>query len=123
MTGPHFQATFGISSGNFIEGLTIFSFVAKWSSLQARSMKLRQEQAAVDETKGRIDRDVYAIQWLVDSINESNKTHLRTGNSWPIRKRVCQLDTKEPPVSEGTTYAYAYARMGRNCEAPCMLYQ
>ena len=56
MAGPHFQASFRISSENFIVGLTIFSFVAMWSSLQAWSMELRQEQAAMNKTKGRMIR-------------------------------------------------------------------
>ena len=38
------------------------------------SMEVRQEQSAMEDTKGRLNRDVRAVQWLVDSINGSNET-------------------------------------------------
>ena len=37
------------------------------------SMTARQEQSAMTLTTGRMDRDVRAIQWLVDNINGSNE--------------------------------------------------
>jgi hypothetical protein len=38
------------------------------------SMEVRQEQSAMKDTKSRLNRDVRAVQWLVDSINGSNET-------------------------------------------------
>ena len=38
------------------------------------SMELRLEQSAMKLTKGRMDRDVRAVQWLVDNIDGSNET-------------------------------------------------
>ena len=39
------------------------------------SVEVRQEKLAVKSTKGRMDRDVRAVQWLIDNINGSNETH------------------------------------------------
>ena len=38
------------------------------------SMELRQAQSAMKETQSRMDRDVHAIQWLVDNINGNAET-------------------------------------------------
>jgi hypothetical protein len=38
------------------------------------AMELRQEQSAMKKSKGRMNRDVRAIHWLVDKINGSNET-------------------------------------------------
>ena len=37
------------------------------------SMEVRQEHFAMEETDGRMDRDVRAIRWLIDNINGSNE--------------------------------------------------
>ena len=37
------------------------------------SMEIRRELNAMKETKGRLDRDVRAVHWLVDNINGSNE--------------------------------------------------
>ena len=50
-------------------------FIAKVVKLASMaSMAIRQEQFAMENTKGRLDRDVRAVQWLVDKINGSNET-------------------------------------------------
>ena len=50
-------------------------FIAKVVKLASMaSMEVRQEQFAMVKTKGRLDRDVRALQWLVDNINGSNET-------------------------------------------------
>ena len=46
--------------------------VFKFASMT--SMEIRQEQFAMVKTKDRLDRDVRALQWLVDNINGSNET-------------------------------------------------
>ena len=38
------------------------------------SLEVRQEQTAMQDTRGRMDRDVRAVQWLAENINGSNET-------------------------------------------------
>ena len=71
--GPHFQASFGISSENCVAILTIIASVAEWPNLRAWK-HVRQEESAMKETEDRKQRDVRAVQWLVDNINGSNET-------------------------------------------------
>ena len=50
-------------------------FIAKVVKLASlASMAIRQEQFAMEKTKGRLDRDVRAVRWLVNKINGSNET-------------------------------------------------
>ena len=42
--------------------------------LKLPSMELRQEHSAMKRTKGRMDRDVRAVRWLVDNINGTDET-------------------------------------------------
>jgi hypothetical protein len=42
--------------------------------VKPESVEVRQEQSAMKKTEGRRDRDVCAIQWLIDNINGSNET-------------------------------------------------
>ena len=50
-------------------------FIGKVIKLASMAnMATRQEQFAMENTKGRLNRDVRAVQWLVDNINGSKET-------------------------------------------------